>query len=176
VLTHFVYQATMMDAGTGEGLARCPACAADRPAVEPAPAIASCPPAPSGPAIECEPNIVIISQGGDQPDERFEFVNPRDVQTAVVAALRAADIGLAFELDCTSYPCLALFAGEPPSAEDRAAVFSSVHGSLPDAELLSSTYVWGDGTVTWAFAVGEVGLTDRDKAGVEERVEDMLRP
>lgn len=175
VLTYAVCQATMTNLGASNRFAGAPIRSPDKLALEPA-ATASCPPAPTCPSIKCEPSIVTIREATDPADQRFESIDPQAIQSSLVDAMRGADIRASFALDCTSYPCLAVFADEPPSSEDRTAVIDDLVASLPNAKLISSTHIDEDQRITWVLVVAESGLSNADQAAVEARVEDMLRP
>jgi hypothetical protein len=175
MLTYLICLATMKSSVAVARLDSVSDRSVDRPVAQPSP-VASCPPAPRDPATKCEPTIVTVRQGTDPADERLESMQPRRVQTALVEAMQVADIGASFELDCTGYPCFAVFAGEAPSAEDRSSILSDLVDALPDAELISSTRIGDDLQVTWVVVVAESGLTDADEAAVKARIDGMLLP
>jgi hypothetical protein len=134
------------------------------------PPVHECPP-PGALTEKCEPTILTV-RAVTSVDPRFEAVSPTAVTEALQAATQAAGVHGMFAVDCSAYPCLAVFdGGEVPSMETRADFRNSFMAALPEgARVTDHTQIAQGGRVTWALFVAEDELTEADKTAIESRL------
>jgi hypothetical protein len=91
----------------------------------------------------------------------------------VSEAMTAVSVSASFDLDCAARPCLAVFAGEVPDEEERAAVIQRLVESHPGIHLTSST-IMNEAGVSWVLGLADEQPTREEEALVGVRIEDLL--
>jgi hypothetical protein len=138
----------------------------------------TCPPAPECPSVECEPS------SGKATPERIKEAEAdtnasesevgEDVQASLSEIMREVGVRASFDLDCSTHPCLAVFADTIPSPEDRAVIVDRMMEARLGGNLISSTSISKDHRVSWVLVLADGELTEADELSVRARVEELL--
>jgi hypothetical protein len=141
-----------------------------------------CPPPPACPPVLAEPSIVGSEREREpvprEPEPR-ELIAPDQnarFQATLSAAMHEANIRASFDFDCAARPCLAVFAGQIPNEDERAAVIQRLVESQPGINLTSTTIIGEDDQVSWVLGLADQQLTSEERALVDTRIDDLLRP
>jgi hypothetical protein len=96
------------------------------------------------------------------------------VQASLSEVMREVGVRVSFDLDCTSHPCLAVFADPIPSIEDRAVIAERLVEARPGGNLISSTFISKDHQVSWVVVLADAELSEDDELRVRARVDELL--
>ncbi len=88
--------------------------------------------------------------------------------------MTSAKVRASFDLDCAARPCLAVFAGEVPDGQERAAVIQSLLDANPGLHLTSATFLREAAGESWVLELADEEPTRKEQALVELRVEELL--
>ncbi|MFO7561583.1 MAG: hypothetical protein R6X02_02970 [Enhygromyxa sp.] len=103
------------------------------------------------------------------------YVPVFEVQAALSEAMTSAKVHASFDLDCAARPCLAVFAGQVPSEQERSAVIQGLLESSPGIHLTSTTILHEAGGESWVLGLADEEPTREEQAVVNLRVEDLLQ-
>lgn len=135
---------------------------------------AGCPPAPPCLSVDCEPSVVAVTR---RPESELDAVTSEvaeGVQATLAEIMREVGVRASFDLDCSSHPCLAVFADQIPSEEDRSLVVQRLVESMPDSKLRSTTIIGEDLRISWVLVVADEELSEADELRVRARVDELL--
>lgn len=125
---------------------------------------------PACPQATREPVVITVAQPSE-PDAIDREAVAR-IQSSLTTSLEASEIGASYDLDCTTYPCLAVFTDDIPSIPDRAAVVSQLIESMPDSHLVNATFIGADNQVSWVVVLADGPAADA--AAVDARIKELL--
>jgi hypothetical protein len=135
----------------------------------------TCPPPPACPSELATPGTTRHEHEHEEREhDPIGVDQSANVQAQLSAAMTEAKVRASFDLDCAARPCLALFAGEIPSEEERATVIQRLVDSQPGIKLTSTTIISEDGQVFWVLGLADEELTSEERALVDARLEDLL--
>ena len=135
----------------------------------------ACPTPPTCSSVPTEPSTTKTDLEREREELELSPIDrTADVQAMLSEAMTTANIRASFDLDCTARPCLAVFAGQVPSEEERATVIQRLVETRPSINLTSTTIIGEDGQVSWVLGLADEEPTRDERALVDARVEDLL--